>query len=269
MLNLFWEKKRIVVKDSDIYIDNLNENLGKAIEMEFVIALTFREVKVYENNTLIRNFRIEALDTNSGLSDQFLHCSVRILTNSAVMVDGVISKSRLSIPGRTDKEYEALRFQPFFLSNADEKNIQLFGKGLFERGLHFAGSVTPKDVRCICVCDYCKQSFTIQHFHAGFSEVQYFYSSNSREILIVPYDAIKNIPQQLQEIIDLSLLNEVESKLPKTIDGSFRYYNSFKCPHCLSPFIDFEANKKLRPKEYYGNILVNHAPRYWTEPNES
>jgi hypothetical protein len=69
------------------------------------------------------------------------------------------------------------------------------------------------------------------------------------------------MPAQLQETVDLTVLADVESKLPKSSDGSFRYYNSFKCPHCLAPFIDFNKYKDMRPKEYYGNTLLNDKPK--------
>jgi hypothetical protein len=45
-------------------------------------------------------------------------------------------------------------------------------------------------------------------------------------------------------------------------DGVFRYYNSFKCPSCLTPFIDFEKYREIRTQEYYGNVHINEKPRY-------
>ncbi len=266
MFKLFKRNKRAEIQGNNIFIDNSEKNIGNPIEIEnvFRLAQATPEIKVYENNQLLRLYRIDTLKTNSNLIGQFLHSSVRILENSAVMIDGIISKSYTSFPKWTDENYEAVRFQPFFLSNADDKNVQLVGKGLFDRGLHFNGTVTPTTLRCICICGECKQSFSLQHFHAGLSEVQYFYSSGCKETLLVPYNAVINMPIQLQETIDPTILIDVESKLPKSSDGNFRYYNAFKCPHCLKPFIDFEKHKDMRPKEYYGNILLNDIPKQWT-----
>ena len=183
------------------------------------------------------------------------------------MIDGVISKSNNTFPKWDEEGYEAIRFQPFCLSDANECNQQLIGKGLFQRGLHFSGRITPTSVRNICVCDRCSQSFTIQHFHAGFSELQYFYSSNSYETLTVPYGAIDNMPVQLQTHIDTLTLEIVEAKLPapKNKPGTFKYYNSFKCPHCSASFIDFENYKEIRPQEYYGNTYINVNPTRWED----
>ncbi len=67
------------------------------------------------------------------------------------------------------------------------------------------------------------------------------------------------MPFQLQETVDQKTLNRFEVLLQKSTNGhgDFKYYNSFKCPHCSSPFIDFEKNKDIRPTEYYGNRLIN------------
>lgn len=263
--------KRLTIQGDSILIDNSSPNVGKSAEVEIVFALTEAtpEIKVYENNQLIRLYRVDTLSANYNLEGQFLHSSIRVLDNSAVMIDGIISKSDTSHPKWTDQDYEAVRFQPFFLSNANDKNIQLIGKGLFDRGLHFNGTVTPMSVRSVCVCDNCAQSFSLQHFHAGFSEVQYFYSTNSRETLLVPYGAVTNMPTQLQETVDLPTLKELENLLPASSDGHFRYFNSFKCPHCLTSFIDFEKFPEMRPKEYYGNTLLNQKPKQWTNQTGS
>lgn len=267
MFNLFKKiPKRLIIQDESIFIDNSNGNIGKVAQFDKVFRLTEPrpEIKVYENNELIRLYRIDTLIANPNLAGQFLHSSIRILDNSAVMIDGVLSKSHTSLPTWTNENYEAVRLQPFFLSNENNQNLQLVGKGLFERGLHFSGTVTPTTVRCVCICDDCKRSFSLQHFHAGFSEVQYFYSTESKETLIVPYGAISNMPVQLQKIVEVATLKEVESKLPKSSDGEFRFYNSFKCPYCLSPFIDFSKFPEMRTKEFYGNTLLNHKAKQWT-----
>ena len=269
MFGLFTKRhNRVNIKGDSIFIDNQNSNIGKATELETVFKLTVPtpEIKVFENKNLVHTFRIDTLQTNKDLTGQFLHSSVRVLSNSAVMIDGIISQSDNTFSKWTDNDYEAIRLQPFFLSDKNDNNIQLKGKGLFERGLHFNGTVTPAGVRNICICDSCNLSFTIQHFHSGFSELQYFYSTDSKETLTVPHGSIEELPTQLQETADKSILQSIESKLPNpSNEGTFSYYNSFKCPHCLTPYIDFENHKEIRPTEYYGNTYINQRPKRWTE----
>jgi hypothetical protein len=265
MLGLFNKKQhRIKITDSSIFIDNQKKSSGLPLEIEHVFKFTqaIPEIKIFENENLSRVFRIDTLAENPDLSAQFLHSSIRILSNSAVMIDGIVSRNTSVFAKWTEEGYEAIRLQPFYLSDKDEENIKLKGTGLFSRGLHFSGTITPRGVRNVCICDSCNASFTIQHFHARFSEVQYFYSTDSKETLVVPYNMIKELPQQLQDNIDPSVLEMLEAKLPKPICGSgaFRYYNSFKCPYCSEAFIDFEKNKWLRPGEYYGNTLINSSP---------
>ena len=181
------------------------------------------------------------------------------------MIDGIISKSSTEFLDWKDKDYEAVRIQPFFLSNKKELNKALHGKGLFDRGLHFSGTVTPSGVRTICICDSCQLNFAIQHFHAGFAKVQYFYSSDSSETLVVPYESIENLPNQLSSPENEIVLRELESKLPKPSNnqGEFKYYNPLRCPFCYHPYIDFEKYKEIRPNEYYGNTYINQEVLAW------
>lgn len=258
---------RLVISGNNVFIKNKGKNTDTVSEVDWVFPLHEREPEllVHEDGNLIRIYQIQTITSNPDLNGQFLHSSIRILPNSAVMIDGIISRSKSNPLTWTDPGYEAVRLQPFYLSNKKGENDKLVGLGLFMRGLHFSGTVTPPGVRSICICDRCNLSFTLQHFHSGFSEVQYFYSDDGKETLTVPYGTIENLPHQLQEAIDPKMLEKVEAALPAPLygKGNFRYYNSFLCPHCQAPFIDFEKNKEIRPGEYYGNTFINIQPMRW------
>lgn len=252
--------KRVKVQRNSIFIDNSFLLRNRQIEIQPIIELEgeIPSISIYEGSKLIRKFNIQPLKSNPNLNGQYLHSSIRINSNSSVQIDGIISNSSTEF----DKNGEGIRFQPFFLSDKEEENIKLRGLGMFDRGLHYSGLVSPTNVRLICFCEECKKSFGVQFFHAGFSEVQYFYSSNSKETLVVPYDNyLVNVPFQLQKNINEVELKEIENNLPYTEDGKFEYYNAFKCPHCNADFINFRNNKELRPKEYYVNYHVNHNIR--------
>lgn len=255
-------EKRIKAEGTDFYISN-TERSGNAAEehldvIRFDVATP--TLRVFEDGQLVKTFVMETLTANPDLTGQFFHISVRLLGNGGVMIDGVISRQHDRHPHWEEESYEGIRLQPFFLSTVDPRLAQqLTGKGLFERGLHYSGLVTPATVRVICLCDTCNKSFTIQHFHGGFSESQYFYSDDSKQTLIVQYSEIKNAPTHLQREISQTLIEQMEAELPKPTKGtgSYRYYNSFRCPHCVSPYIDFQTNKEIRPGEYYGNKFIN------------
>ncbi len=219
---------------------------------------------IFEGEMLRRQYKIETLTENSNLAGQYFHSSIRILTNGAFMMDGIVSKDKNKCATWQDTGYEGIRLQPFFLLDRESENEKLRGKGLFQRGLHFSGTVTPSNVRAVCICDSCFKSFTLQHFHAGFADAQYFYSSDSKQTLVVNWYEIKDMPTQMQKEIDLSVLVKVEEQLPIPTEGSghYKYYNSFRCPHCGDAFIDFENNKSIRPTEYYANRLINHHAQH-------
>ena len=250
---------KVKIIGTDIYISTGLLKKEREVNHVFDFNEAQPTIRVFENNKLKREFLIETLTENPDLSGQFFHSSIRILKNNIVMIDGIISKESNKCPVWTDDKYEAIRLEPFFLSDNEAQNEKLKGTGLFQRGLHFSGTVTPSEVRSVCICDSCQKSFTLQHFHTGFSEAQYFYSADSKKTLIVPIGQIENMPFQLQETVDQKTLNRFEVLLQKSTNGhgDFKYYNSFKCPHCSSPFIDFEKNKDIRPTEYYGNRLIN------------
>ncbi|PAW93434.1 hypothetical protein CKK33_07990 [Mucilaginibacter sp. MD40] len=258
---------RIRVIDHNIVIDKKNIFSKRSANIKGVIELkeTIPIINVFEGKEIIRSYVIEPLSSNYDLKGQFLHFSISVQENDAVMIDGIISNRNDSHLDWTDENYEAVRFQPFFLKSSEYQNKQLIGKGLFERGLHYPGTITPGGVRNICICDFCKKSFTLQHIHSGFSEVQYFYSSNSQRTLLVKYGEIENIPVQLQELIDEQSLQEVEAKLSGFSNEGYRYYNSLNCPHCAKPFINFEENKHIRPGEYYANKFINKEFLHYTK----
>lgn len=252
--------KRVKVQRNSIFIDNSFSLRNRQIEIEPIIELEgeIPSISIYEGSKLIRKFSIEPLKSNSNLNGQYLHSSIRINSNSSVQIDGIISNSSSEF----DKNGEGIRFQPFFLSDKEEENQKLKGLGMFDRGLHYVGLVTPSNVRLVCTCDECSKSFGVEFIHAGFAEVQYFYSSNSKETLIVSYDnKLSPVPHQTQKDFDENLLIEIESKLPTTVDGKFEYYNAFKCPHCFADFINFRENKHLRPREYYAYVYCNNKYR--------
>lgn len=251
---------RITVVGNDIFINNDPSLRNRTIDFQPVLKLE-KEVPVlhvFEDGGIIKTFVIEPKTENPNLKDQYLHCSIRVNANSSVQIDGCISKSAASF----ETNDEMVRFQPFYLSDQEVINQSLKGKGLFQRGLHYRGFISNGNIRLICLCDVCAQSFSVDFYHAGFSEVQYFYSTNSKETLLVPYDnkAGLKVPIQNQTDIDPEALSELEQKLPSSNDGTFAYYNNFKCPHCYADYINFKDNKDQRPGEYYVNFYLNQKP---------
>jgi len=256
----------VEIKENEIRIYTKKLKKKLPIELTPIIKLMnkFPEIVVYENDSEIIRYSIEPKDENQNLEGQFIHLSIRILDNFAFMMDGIISVSNYEINDPTKIDVEGIRFQTTFIGENSLITKTLVGKGLFARGLHYSGIITPGNVRLCCVCDYCKKPFNIQSFHAGFGNGQYFYSTDSSETLFVNNGEIDNIPAQLQTKIDLDLLSIAEEKLPKAKSGTFKYYNPFRCPHCKQKYIDFENHPEIRSDEYYGNTYLNQKIRNLT-----
>lgn len=191
-----------------------------------------------------------------GESTGWFHFSIRVHPNLACQADCVITDAREYDPDAfSEGRARGIRFQPFFISGASVANDKLYGQGLFARGLHFSGNITPGNTILSCVCDRCQRSFQIHSYHSGFSNTGYFYSDSGRFTITV-HDRVPGCPAALAELDPVHLAT-LEAKLPRAPDGtSYRYANPFRCPHCSAPYIDFDAYPKNRQTEYYGNYFV-------------
>ena len=192
------------------------------------------------------------------------HFSVRMRENLACQADCLVSDSREFDPAAFLKgELNGIRFQPFFLEGATVKNSELKGQGLFARGLHFPGSVSPGNLSLSCICDACRRAFRLQSFHAGFSRVGYFYSASGQFTLIVSSGVLGAPTPTLRPLSteEAGAIATLERSLPPAPDGtSYNYLNALRCPYCNEPYIDFAAHPELRPNEYYGNAFFGKQP---------
>ena len=188
------------------------------------------------------------------------HVSIRINELLGCQADCVVMASKaFDLQRFMNGEGRGIRFQPFYLHGAPRAPAAMHGQGLFARGLHFSGEVTPRSVRLSCECDACSRAFQIQSFHAGFGDIGYMYSGSGRHTLIV--DAgVPGAPPALGPA-DLAAVAALEASLPAAPDGTrFKYLNPFRCPHCAAPYIDFARHPGLRENEYYGNCLFGAEP---------
>ncbi|QWT18967.1 hypothetical protein KPL74_14580 [Bacillus sp. NP157] len=203
-----------------------------------------------------------------GQASGWMHLSIRVHESKACQADGVVSDSPMfDREAVTRGEATGIRFQPFFLPGAPMSNADMAGKGLFGRGMHFSGSVTPGYILLSCECDACHRSFLIRSYHAGFSNLGYFYSASGRFTLTVG-TMVPGSPAPLAAP-EADALAALERALPAAPDGSrFGYLNPFRCPHCRAPYIDFAAHPGLREQEYYGNYFDGSELLRYEAPTE-
>jgi hypothetical protein len=133
------------------------DRIATELPLEYSAVIRFPsdtpDIVVYENDTPCIQYHVDPLLNNPSLAGQFLHTSIRVLDNYGLMIDGIITKTAdESATGTRRYDFdEAIRFQPTFLSPSAHKNSETIGMGLFSRGLHFHGYVTPATVRACCV----------------------------------------------------------------------------------------------------------------------
>ncbi|MGE5672910.1 MAG: hypothetical protein ACM3XM_03365 [Mycobacterium leprae] len=195
---------------------------------------------------------------------RFLHLSVRVSAGFAVQADALLTRD-----GKNPEEVfrtpegKGIRFAPFYLPECSGNPADLVGRGLFYRGLHFPGTVTPGNVSLLCICDHCHKSFRLQSFHAGFSDSTYLYCSNQPHTLMAS-SQLEGAPPALGRA-NPEALARFESKLPacEKCGGQFRYLNPLRCPHCGEPYIDFDRHPTDREQEYYGNYLYGDKLQLW------
>jgi hypothetical protein len=214
-----------------------------------------------------RDSKLEFVDSTArrhvhslGELSGWAHISIRLNERLGCQADCLVTDNEIFDPeAHLKASVFGVRFQPFFLPEAGGDPQRLVGQGLFSRGLHFNGLVTPGSVRLSCECDFCLRTFQVQSFHAGFANLGYMYSESGAFTLTIA-DDVPGCPSALATP-DMAELEELEAILPLAPDGTtFRYAHPFRCPHCRKPYIDFEAHPGLREQEYYGNCLFGVPP---------
>ena len=250
-ININYSELEKTINNSKI---SLNE-IALVIKKEATIRLESNELIILNDNECIANYKIEFQNEKKNLKSKYIHLCIQIQNNYGLVIDGEIDDS----PVRKEKklyDMDGIRFQPIVLNS--NNNIPDFkGMGLFSRGLHFSGFVTPSNIRLSCICDECKKSFNIKSYHAGNGHFQYFYSDDGNETLMVPYYEIEDMPGQLCKNISRTTVEKVDSFLAKKGYGRFKFYNSFRCPYCKAPYIDFQKHPEIREYEYYANVFLN------------
>lgn len=185
--------------------------------------------------------------------------SIRAFPQGVLQMDCLLGKDAVPTPEHfAAGDVLGLRLQPLVLPLPSDSMVSgpdSRGLGLFDRGLHYRGHVTPGNVSLLCLCDDCKGTFRIRSFHGGFSQLAYFYCGSGTHTVVVPSQA-SGAPGVLGAPAP-DLLATLEAGLPpcEKCGRTFAYLNPWRCPLCSAPYIDFGRFPEIRTGEYYGNVL--------------
>lgn len=97
------------------------------------------------------------------------------------------------------------------------------GQDLPIKALKYQGYTTPSNIRLVGICPECEKSFCFHGYAFYMRQSDVAYSDDGLDCCEI----------QAYEIDKESWTYETEGKV-------FRYYNSFNCPHCGTPYIDYK-----------------------------
>ena len=202
-------------------------------------------ISLYEDDILIHKYTLEP--DKKDFTNKYFHVCVNFHMSFAddslpiVQIDGYVSDN--AKPIEMSPEDVGFRFEGYFTKRgglaAENAYASIRGKDLIAKGLERPGAITPQNVRLICVCPECRQSFVLSSLNLPHMACEPFYSENGLDMCVVP----------TQRIEEHGLKNE---KSTFTLDEKvFNYYNSLNCPHCGVPYIDY---KKYPDMKNFGNL---------------
>lgn len=106
------------------------------------------------------------------------------------------------------------------------------GQDLPMKALKYLGYITPANIRMVGICPDCGKSFCFHAYSLYMGQCDVAYSDDGLECCSI----------SSQEIDKDSWTHQTDGK-------TFHYYNSFCCPHCGTPYIDYQ---KFPEKKKFG-----------------
>lgn len=199
-------------------------------KLEGVMPLSEKEpvIALYEDKVKTREYRLQT-ENDENFSGKYFHICVWISNPFGLMmpmmqIDGFLSDTKKErLMTSSDLGY---RMEGHFLScggeNAQKRREQIRGQDLPMKGLKYPGYTTPSNVRLIGICPDCEKSFCFHGYAFYMVQEDVAYSDDGLDCCRI---TAKNVNK-----------NDWNC----TVDGkTFRYFNSFCCPHCGTPYIDY------------------------------
>jgi hypothetical protein len=227
-------------QENNVYIDSAaffkwkSEN-STTLQYEIRDTLPLREktpvIYLYEDGVKTREYCLQT-EGDEDFRGKFFNISVRLgmQGNPAVpiaQIDGFISDTA------EDRNITlndiGYRMEGHYLTcggNSGKLRYKMSqGQDLIAKALKYPGYITPSNVRLMGICQNCGRSFCFHGYAFYMAQSDVAYSDDGLDCCeIQAYDIDKN-----------NWSCEIDGK-------TFRYYNSFHCPHCGTPYIDYKKN---------------------------
>ena len=194
------------------------------------------EINIYEekmSGKITEKTKTYVLETegDEDFTGKYFHISIRLSMHGmpavpAVQIDGFISdtpeerKMTLNDIGyRMEAHFLDLLGNSAFKERCEMQR----GQDLPMKALKYPGYTTPSNVRLIGVCPECGKSFAFHGYSFYMTQSDVAYSDDGLSCCEIREYNIDKDTWKYEE------------------DGKvFRYYNSFRCPHCGEAYIDYE-----------------------------
>lgn len=214
-----------------------------------VIPLKEKEpvVTLYEDGVKTKEYVLQT-EENEDFTGKYLHFSVRFSlhgnpTIPIIQMDGFVNdvaEDTGLVMGQDDVCY---RLEACFLAcgGEDTKRREEMNRGqdLEMKALKYHGLLTPSNVRLIGICPDCGKSFAFHGYAFYMGQEDVAYSDDGLDCCTF----YAGLPDKETRVI------EVEGK-------TFRYYNSFCCPHCGTPYIDYKKHPEMKRFGVSGCVLL-------------
>lgn len=235
------EADPVTIQNGEVHIDSAAFYGWKAknptvvqYEKCGVIALDAKEpvICLYDDGVKTREYCLQT-EGDEDFTGKYFLISVRvgILGNPPVpmvQIDGFISDTEED--RKMTLQDVGYRMEGYFLSCAQETTAAYFarmrGHDLPIKGLKYPGYTTPSNVRLMGICPECGKSFCFHGYAFYMTQSDVAYSDDGLDCCEIP-------PYELDK----------ETWFYQEDGKTFRYYNSFNCPHCGTPYIDYPNNR--------------------------
>lgn len=234
----------VTLDGTDIHINTRDFYAWKAInptvvqyEFRGTIALQQRNpvLHLYEDKVQTRQYCLQNKE-DENFTGKYFQISVRlgilgIPPLPVAQIDGFVSDS----PADTNMTHGCIgyRMEGHFLACGGEPGKRAYastrGQDLVAKALKYPGYTTPANVRLLGICQDCGKSFVFHGYAFYMAQSDVAYSDDGQDCCqICAYSIDKD-----------TWTYEEDGKI-------FRYYNSFCCPHCSAPYIDYKQHPERK-----------------------
>lgn len=236
--------------DSDALMKWLKEHaLTPQYALQGVLPLKEKEpvIELYEDGEKTLEYRLQT-EGEEDFTGKYFLISIRMGLTGApeipvAQIDGFVSDTPEE--RKMTMNDVGYRMEGHFLKlgggTAQWKYKTTRGQDLVQKGLKYPGYTTPSNVRLVGVCPECGKSFCFHGYAVYLGQCDAAYSDDGLDCCSISNPNIHKDSWSYEE------------------DGkTFRYYNSFCCPHCGTPYIDY---KKHPENKTYGVSACVHLGR--------